>query len=116
MSSRGVLAIDQLRELPTTMKEMIRSHPNELGCLFVKDDEAYNSESFFSRAKKKFGYAIALRLLYVCLPSDDEWDDLHRNVNSFPLLVLAASDYVGDVPLDVNNQLVRRNVNEFLWS
>jgi hypothetical protein len=114
------------------MKQMIRSNPDEMGRLFVK--ETYNNESLSDSAVRKFGFASALRVLDECLPSDNEWDELHRNsdcVLSFvlaassgrkrrrsydcaPLFVLAASGDVGDVPLGVIYHLARRNVDGLL--
>jgi outer membrane protein assembly factor BamB len=118
-----VLAIDPLRELSMTMNEMMMLYPDELGRLFVPNNETY-SESLYESAVRKFGFARALRLLDECLPSDDEWAERHstfdglelvkreaasgdrkrkRSSDCVPLFVLAASDgsNVGDVPLIV---------------
>jgi hypothetical protein len=93
------------------MKEMIRSHPHELGRLFVQNNEAYKSESLFESAVRKFGFARALRVLDECLP---------KCINSVPLFVLAASGGVGDVPLGVIYHVIyhlaRRNVDGIMRS
>jgi hypothetical protein len=52
-----VLAIDPLRELSMTMKEMMRLYPDEIGRLFVQNNEN-NSESLFESAVRKFGFAV----------------------------------------------------------
>jgi outer membrane protein assembly factor BamB len=125
-----VLAIDPLRELSMTMKKMIRSYPDEIGRLFVQNNEPY-SESLFESAVRKFGFARALRLLDECLPSDNEWAESQSSFDSVPLFVQSASGgkkrkrssdnvpatsggNVGDVPLSVIYHLVRRNVHGLL--
>jgi hypothetical protein len=134
-----VLVIDPLRELSVTMKQKMIFNPDELGRLFVQNNESY-SESLFESAVRKFGFARALRLLDECLPSDDEWAERHRSFGSVPLVklvalggrkrkrsfdsvplfVLAASGGrnggVGDVPLSVIYHLVRKNVHGLLRS
>jgi hypothetical protein len=85
-----VLVIDPLRELSITMKQMIRSYPDELGRLFVQNKEPY-SESLFEGAVRKFGFARALHLLDECLPSDDECAESQSSFDSVPLVKLEAS-------------------------
>ena len=127
-----VLAIDPLRELSVTMKQMFRSYPNELGRLFLQNNESYR-ESLFESAVRKFGFERALCLLDECLPTDDEWAERQSSFDSVPLVKLEASggkkrkrssdnlpavsvENVGDVPLSVIYHLVRRNVNGLLRS
>jgi hypothetical protein len=136
--SNRVLAIDPLRELSMTMKKKMILYPDELGRLFVQNNESY-SESLFGSAVRKFGFARALCLLDECLPSEDEVTEHQcssdsvplfvldaasgemkrkRSSDSVPLFVLAASGgrNVGDVPLSVIYHLVRRNVHGLLIS
>jgi hypothetical protein len=137
LDANRVFAIDPLRELSINMKQRMIFYPDELGRLFLQNNESY-SESLFESAVRKFGLARALRLLDECLPSDDEWAERHRSVDSVsldkseasggrkrkrsyksvPLFVLAASGCwnVGDVPLGVIYHLMRRNVSGLMVS
>ena len=86
--STQVLAIDPLKEFSMTLQNNFRQHPQELGRLFVKDEECCD-EIFFERSLRKFGGDKVFELVEECAPLDEEWSDTHSN--ALPLFMVAAS-------------------------
>jgi hypothetical protein len=84
-------------------------YPDELGRLFVKDDEEYD-ETFFESSLRKFGIEKVFELIEECL-SDAEWDGAH-NGNLPPFMVAASCENCSAA--SVIYYFLRRNVNEFL--
>jgi hypothetical protein len=112
--SNQVLAIDPFKELAMTLHSKFRKHPQELGRLFVKDNEECN-ETFYGSAVRKFGIEKVLKFLVEeCLPSDKEWADSFTGGNSLPLFMVAASFENCAAPVSVIYHLLRRNVHDAL--
>jgi hypothetical protein len=82
-----VLVIDPFREMKMTLKSNYKKHPQELGRLFVKEEEC--NESFYDSAVRKFGIEKVFQLIEECLPKEAEWSDTHSN--TLPLFMVAAS-------------------------
>jgi hypothetical protein len=101
-SSKQILAIDPFKELAMSMHNNFKKHPQELGRLFVKDEEC--NESFYNGAVRKFG----IEKVFKCLPSDGEWADSFSG--NFPLFMIAASCEYSVV--SVIYHLLRRNVQD----
>jgi hypothetical protein len=71
-----------------TLQNNFRQHPQELGRLFVKDEEC--DEIFYDSAVRKFGIEKVFYLIEECAPLDVmEWADTHSN--ALPLFMVAAS-------------------------
>jgi streptogramin lyase len=104
-ASTQILAIDPFKELAMTMKNNIIKYPEELGRLFVKDEEC--NETFYNSAVRKFG----IEKVFKCLPSDGKWADSFRG-SYFPLFMVAASCENCDA--SVIYHLLRRNVHDAL--
>jgi hypothetical protein len=105
--STHVLAIDPFKEMLMTLKNNFRHHPQELGLLFVKDEEC--NETFYCSAVRKFGIEKVFKFLIgECLPSDGEWADSF----SLPLFMVAAS--CKNCEASVIYHLLRRNVHDAL--
>jgi len=102
-----ILVIDPFKELSMTLQNNFRQHPQELGRLFVKDDEEYD-ETFYKSAVRKFGIEKVFELIEECVPLDDvEWTDTHSNV--LPLFMVAAS--CKNCAASVIYYFLRRNVH-----
>ena len=70
------LAIDPFKELSATLQTNMKLHPDELGRLFLKEEEC--NETFFESSLRKFGGKKVFELIEECLPLDAEWaDDAH---------------------------------------
>jgi hypothetical protein len=83
-----VLAIDPFKEMKMTLHNIFKEHPQELGHLFVKDEEC--NETFYNSAVRKFGLEKLFELFDECLPKEAEcWSDTHSN--TLPLFMVAAS-------------------------
>jgi hypothetical protein len=105
--STQILAIDPFKELSMTLQNFFRQHPQELGRLFVKDDEEYD-ETFYKSAVRKFGIEKVFELIEECTPLDDvEWADTHTN--ALPLFMVAAS--CENCAASVIYYFLRRNVH-----
>jgi hypothetical protein len=100
-----VLAIDPLEEMKMTLKSNFRQHPQELGRLFVKDEEC--NETFYNSAVRKFGIEKVFQLIDACLPKEAEWSDTHSN--TLPLFMVAAS--CENSAVSVIYYFLRRNVH-----
>jgi hypothetical protein len=102
-----ILAIDPFKELSMTLQNNFIQHPQELGRLFVKDDEEYD-ETFYKSAVRKFGIEKVFELIEECIPLDDvEWADTHSN--ALPLFMVAAS--CENCAASVIYYFLRRNVH-----
>jgi hypothetical protein len=107
--STQVLAIDPFKELAMTMHHIIHQYPEELGRLFVKDEECH--ETFYGSAVRKFGIKKVFKFLVEeCLPSDKEWADTRSG--NLPLFIIAAS--CENSAVSVICHLLRRNVHDAL--
>jgi hypothetical protein len=104
-SSKQILAIDPFKELAMSMHKNFKKHPQELGRLFVKDEEWCN-ETFYNGAVRKFG----IEKVFKCLPSDKEWADIFSG--NLPLFMIAAS--CENSAVSVIYHLLRRNVHDAL--
>jgi hypothetical protein len=62
-----ILAIDPFKELSMTPHNNFRQHPQELGRLFVKDEQECE-ETFYKSAVRKFGVKKCFNLLKNALP------------------------------------------------
>jgi hypothetical protein len=108
-NSSRVLAIDPFKEISMTLKNNFRQHPQELGRLFVKDEECCD-EIFFERSLRKFGGDKVFELVEECAPLDEEWSDTHSN--ALPLFMVAAS--CENCAASLIYHLLRRNVHALL--
>jgi hypothetical protein len=107
--STRVLAIDPFKELAMTMHHIIHQYPEELGRLFVKDEECH--KTFYGSAVRKFGIEKVFKFLVEeCLPSDKEWADTRSG--NLPLFIIAAS--CENSAVSVICHLLRRNVHDAL--
>jgi hypothetical protein len=111
LSSSQVLAIDPFKELSMTLQTNMILHPQELGHLFVKDDEERN-ETLFESSLRKFGGEKVFTLIEECLPLDAEWAGAQHNGNLPPFMVAAPS--CENCAASVIYYLLRRNINGFL--
>jgi len=108
LSAKKILAIDPFKELTMTMDTNIYQYPEELGRLFLKDEEC--DETFYNGAVRKFGIEKVFKFLVECLPSDKEWADTHSG--NLPLFMIAAS--CKNCTESVIYHLLRRNVHDAL--
>ena len=86
-------------------------YPDELGRLFLKDEEEECDETFFESSLRKFGGEKVFQLIEECLPLDAEWADTCDS-NALPLFMIAASCEISAV--SVIYHLLRRNVYDAL--
>jgi hypothetical protein len=100
-----VLTIDPFREMKMTLHNNFIQHPQELGRLFVKDEEC--NETFYNSALRKFGIEKVFQLFDECLPKEAEWSDTHSN--ALPLFMVAAS--CENSVVSVIYYFLRRNVH-----
>jgi hypothetical protein len=85
-------------------------YPDELGRLFLKDEEC--NETFFESSLRKFGSDKVFELIEECLPLDAEWaDGAHNNGNLPPFMVAASCE---NCAASVIYYLLRRNIHGFL--
>jgi hypothetical protein len=110
-SSSRVLVIDPFNECSATLQTNMKLYPQELGRLFLKDEEC--DETFFESSLRKFGGDKVFELIEVCLPLDVEWADGAHNGNLTPFMVAASCE---NCAVSVIYYLLRRNVNGFLAS
>ena len=98
-----ILAIDPFKEFSATLQTNMRKYPDELGRLFLKDEEEECDETFFESSLRKFGGDKVFELIEECLPS--------HNGNLPPFMVTASCE---NCAVSVIYYLLRRNVNGFL--
>ena len=106
--SSRVLAIDSFKEFSATLQTNMKLYPDELGRLFLKDEEC--DETFFESSLRKFGGDKVFKLIEECLPLDAEWAGAN-NGNLPPFMVAASCD---NCATSVIYYLLRRNVNGVL--
>jgi hypothetical protein len=104
-----ILAIDPFNECSTTLQTNMTLYPQELGRLFLKDEEC--DETFFESSLRKFGGDKVFELIEECLPLDEEWADGAHNGNLPPFMVAPSCE---NCAVSVIYYLLRRNVNGFL--
>jgi hypothetical protein len=105
-----ILAIDPFKEFSGALQTNMPLYPDELGRLFVKDEEC--DETFFESSLRKFGGDKVLHLIEECLPLDAEWADGAHTHGNLPLFMVAAS--CENCAASVIYYLVRRNVHALL--
>jgi hypothetical protein len=109
--SSWVLAIDPFKEFSSTLQTNMTLYPQELGRLFLKDDEE-SDETFFESSLRKFGGEKVFQLVEECLPLDAEWADGANNNGNLPPFMVAAS--CENCAASVIYYLLRRNVHALL--
>ena len=103
-----ILTIDPFKELSMTLQNNFRQHPQELGRLFVKDEEC--DATFYDSAVRKFGIEKVFQLIEECAPVDAEWADTHSTSTALPLFVVAAAS-CENCAASVIYYFLRRNVH-----
>jgi hypothetical protein len=106
--SSRVLVIDPFKEFSATLQTNMKLYPDELGRLFLKDEEC--DETFFESSLRKFGGEKVFELIEECLPLDAEW--VGANNGNLPPFMVAAS--CENCTASVIYYLLRRNVNGVL--
>ena len=112
--AKTILVIDPFKEFSATLKTNMTLYPDELGRLFLKDEEEQCDETFFESSLRKFGGVKVFELIEECLPLDVEWAGAQHtnNGNLPPAFMVAASSE--NCAVSVIYYLLRRNVNGFL--
>jgi hypothetical protein len=111
-SSSQVLTIDPFKEFSATLQINMTAYPDELGRLFLKDEEEQCEETFFESSLRKFGSEKVFKVIEECLFSlDAEWAGAHNHGNLPPFMVAASCE---NCAASVIYYLLRRNVNGFL--
>jgi len=105
-----ILAIDPFKEFSAILQTNMTLYPDELGRLFLKDEEEECDETFFESSLRKFGRDKVFELIEECPPLDAEWVGAH-NGNLSPFMVAASCE---NCAASVIYYLLRRNVNGFL--
>jgi hypothetical protein len=108
--STQVLAIAPFKELSMTLQNNFRKHPQELGRLFVKDEQEECNETSYNSAVRKFGIEKVYQLIKECFPLDEEWSGSHSN--ALPLFMVAAS--CENCAASVIYYFLRRNAHALL--
>ncbi len=108
LSAKQILAIDPFKEFSATLQTNMKLYPDELGRLFLKDEEQCD-ETFFESSLRKFGGDKVFELIEECLPLDAEWAGAHSG-NLPPFMVAASSENCAVCGI---YYLVRRHVNGF---
>ena len=83
-----ILAIDPFKECSATLQTNMTLNPDELGRLFLKDEEC--DETFFESSLRKFGGEKVFELIEECLPLDAEWAGAHNHGNLPPFMTAAS--------------------------
>jgi hypothetical protein len=109
--STQFLAIDPFKEFSSTLQTNMTLYPQELGRLFLKDEEQ-SDETFFESSLRKFGGEKVFQLMEECLPLDAEWADGANNNGNLPPFMVAAS--CENCAASVIYYLLRRNVHALL--
>ena len=104
-----ILAIDPFKEFSATLQTNMTLYPDELGRIFLKDEE--REERFFESSLRKFRGDKVFELIEECLPLDAEWAGAHNHGNLPPFMVAASCE---NCAASVIYYLLRRNVNGFL--
>ena len=104
-----ILAIDPFKEFSTTLQTNMKICSDELGRLFLKDEDC--DETFFESSLRKFGIEKVFELIEECLPLDAEWAGAQHNGNLPPFMVAASCE---NCAVSVIYYLLRRNVNGIL--
>ena len=94
-----------------TLQTNMTLYPDELGRLFLKDEEEQCDETFFESSLRKFGGEKVFTLIEECLPLDAEWAGTHNHGNLPPFMVAASCE---NCAVSVIYYLLRRNVNGIL--
>jgi hypothetical protein len=111
--STQILTIDPFKEMSMTLQNNFRQHPQELGRVFVKDEEC--DGTFYNSAVRKFGIEKVFKVLVEeCLPSDEEWTVTRSGSSNLPLFMAAAS--CENSAVSVIYHLLRRNVHDVIVS
>ena len=105
-----VLDIDPFKEFSTTLQTNMKLYPDELGRLFLKDEEC--DETFFESSLRKFGGDKVFELIEECLPLDAEWAGAHNAGNLPPFMAAASCENCAASV--IYYLLLRRNVNGIL--
>jgi hypothetical protein len=108
--AKQILAIDPFKEFSATLQTNMKLYPDELGRLFLKDEEQCD-ETFFESSLRKFGGDKVFEIIEECLPFDAEWDGAYNNGNLPPFMVAASCE---NCAASVIYYLLRRNVDGFL--
>jgi hypothetical protein len=106
-NSSRVLAIDPVKEFSTTLQTKMTLYPQELGRLFLKDEEQCD-ETFFESSLRKFGGDKVFERIEECLPLDAEWAGAHNHGYLPPFMVAASCE---NCAASVIYYLLRRNVD-----
>jgi hypothetical protein len=106
-----VLTIDPFKEFSATLHTNMPLYPDELGRLFLKDEEEQCEETFFESSLRKFGSEKVFALIEECIPLDAEWAGAHNHGNLPPFIVAASCE---NCAASVIYYLLRRDVNGFL--
>jgi outer membrane protein assembly factor BamB len=109
-SSSRVLVIDPFKEFAVTLQTNIALYPDELGRIFLKEEEEECDETFFESSLRKFGGEKVFKLIEECLPLDAEWAGARHGI--LPPFMVAAS--CENCAASVIYYLLRRNVNALL--
>jgi hypothetical protein len=107
--SSRVLTIDPFKEFSSTLQSNMKLYPQELGRIFLKDEEQCY-ETFFESSLRKFGGDKVFELIEECLPLDAEWAG--ANNGNLPLFMVAAS--CENCAVSVIYYFLRRNVHSLL--
>jgi hypothetical protein len=107
-NSSRVLVIDPIKEFSATLQTNMALYSDELGRLFVKNEEECD-ETFFESSLRKFGGDKVFKIIEDCLPLAAEWAGAH-NGNLPPFMVAASCE---NCAASVIYYLLRRNVNVF---
>jgi hypothetical protein len=106
-----ILAIDPFKEFSATLRTNMTLYPDELGRLFLKNEEEECDETFFESSLRKFGGKKVFQLIEECLPLDMEWAGANNHGNLPPFLVAASCE---NCAASVIYYLLRRNVHALL--
>ena len=108
-SSSQVLAIDPFKEFSVTLQTNMTLYPDELGRIFLKDEEC--NETFFESSLRKFGGEQVFECIEECLPLDAECADANNHGNLPPFMVAASCE---NCAASVIYYLLRRNAHALL--
>jgi hypothetical protein len=103
-----ILAIDPFKEFSATLQINMTAYPDELGRLFLKDEEEQCEETLFESSLRKFGGDKVFKVIEECIPLDAEWTGAHNHGNLPPFMVAASCE---NCAASVIYYLLRRNVN-----
>ena len=110
--AKQILTIDPFNEMAMTLLNNFRQYPQELGRIFVKDDEKYD-ETFYKSVVRKFGIEKVFQLIEDFFPLDEDWSDTPHSSSALPLFMVAASSEIC-APASVIYYFLRRNAHALL--